>query len=358
MNNYNPKKLEKFVADIFLHSGSNERESKIVGDHLVDSNLVGHDSHGVIRVSKYIEWLNQDKIKLNQSINILKEEDHFLHIDGNFGYGQPIAKYSLDIAIKKAKEKGHCILAMKNLGHIGRVGAWSELAATNDCVSIMFVNTSGFGILMAPHGGTDRRLSANPIAIGIPMKNSDYLVLDMATSVVAEGKIQVAKNTKKKLADGLILDGYGNPTNDPEVFYSKPVGSILPFGGHKGFGLAFMIDILSGTLTGGNSSHPDNPNSHAVINNTFAIIIDTKKTVSDSYFQKDINRLINWVKASPKAKGVEEILLPGEVEKNIKKQRLSKGIPLDDQTIKDLIDTANFVGMKNVDENFMKGLLA
>ena len=246
---------------------------------------------------------------------------------------------------------------MKNLGHIGRVGAWSELAATNDCVSIMFVNTSGFGILMAPHGGTDRRLSANPIAIGIPMENNDYLVLDMATSVVAEGKIQVAKNKKVKLADGLILDGHGNPTNDPEVFYST-VGSILPFGGHKGFGLAFMIDILSGTLTGGNSSHPDNSNSHAVINNTFAILIDTKKTVSESYFQNDVKRLINWVKASPKAKGVEEILLPGEIEKDNKKQRLSDGIPLDDQTIKGLIDTANFVGMKDVDESFMKKLLA
>ena len=356
MNNYNPKELEKFVADIFLHSGSHQEESRILGDHLVDSNLVGHDSHGVIRVSKYIEWLKQDKIKLNQSINILKEEDHFLHIDGNFGYGQTIAKYSLDIAINKAKEKGHCILAMKNLGHIGRVGAWSELAAINNCVSIMFVNTSGFGILVAPHGGTDRRLSANPIAIGVPMENNDYLVLDMATSVVAEGKIQVAKNKKMKLADGLILDGDGNPTNDPEVFYST-TGSILPFGGHKGFGLAFMIDILSGTLTGGNSSHPDNANSHAVINNTFAIIVNTSKTVSDSYFQNDVNRLINWVKASPKAREVEEILLPGEIEKNTKKQRLSKGIPLDDQTIKSLIDTANLVGMKNIDESFLNKLL-
>ena len=119
-----------------------------------------------------------------------------------------------------------------------------------------------------------------------------------------------------------------------------------------------MIDILSGTLTGGNSSHPDNPNSHTVINNTFAIIVDTKKTVSDSYFQNDINRLINWVKASPKAKDVEEILLPGEVEKNIKKERISKGIPLDDLTIKWLIETANLVGMQDINEDYIKELLA
>ena len=357
MKNYDHKKLIHFISQIFSNSGSDSEESNIVSGHLVDSNLVGHDSHGIIRVSKYIEWLKKGNVKLNQSINIIKEENNFLHIDGNFGYGQKIAKQSFDLGIKKAKENGHCILAIKNLGHIGRVGAWSELIALNGCVSVMFVNTSGFGILMAPHGGTDRRLSANPIAIGVPIKNNDYLVLDMATSVVAEGKIMVAKNKKDKLPDGLILDGYGKPTNDPEKFYTEPLGSILPFGGHKGFGLAFMIDILSGALTGGNSSHPDNDNAHTVINNTLAIIIDTKKTVSENYFQNDINRLTKWIKASPKAENTNEILLPGEIEKNIKKERLINGIPLDDQTIQDLKNTAALVGMKDIDEKYIDTLL-
>ena len=357
MQNYDHTKLIKFVSDIFLNSGSNKDESFILADHLVDSNLVGHDSHGIIRVSKYIEWLNAGNIKPNQSIHIIKEENNFLHIEGNFGYGQTIAKQSFDLGIKKAKENGHCILALKNLCHIGRVGAWSELAALNNCVSISFVNTSGFGILMAPHGGTDRRLSANPIAIGVPIENNDYLVLDMATSVVAEGKILVARNKKSKLPDGLIIDGYGKPTNDPEKFYSEPLGSILPFGGHKGFGLAFMIDILSGALTGGNSSHPNNDNAHTVINNTLAIIIDIKNTVSDNYFQNDISRLTKWVKDSPKAENFNEILLPGEIEKNTKKERLRNGVPLDDQTIKDLKATAFLVGMKDIDDKYINTLL-
>ena len=357
MKYFNHRKLIEFISEIFFQAGSNKEESHSIADHLVDSNLVGHDSHGVIRVSKYIQWLNNGNIELNQSIKIIKENNNFLHIDGNFGYGQPIAKQAFDIGIKKAKENGHCILALKNLGHIGRVGAWSELAALNGCVSILFVNTSGFGILMAPHGGTDRRLSANPIAIGVPIENNDYLVLDMATSVVAEGKIMVAKNKGVKLPEGLILDGYGKPTNDPIKFYSEPVGSILPFGGHKGFGLAFMIDILSGALTGGNSSHPDNNNSHTVINNTLAIIIDSQQTVSNNYFQKDIDRLTKWVKDSPKADGVNEILLPGEIEKNIKKERLIKGVPLDDQTIKDIKDTAILVGVKDVDDSYINTLL-
>ena len=195
----------------------------------------------------------------------------------------------------KAKKNGLCILALKNPGHIGRLGAWSEMAALKNCVSITFVNTSGFGILMAPYGGTDRRLSANPIAIGIPIENNDYLVLDMATSIVAEGKVKVAKNKNIKLPEEYLLDGHGNPTNDPEKFYSEPLGSILPFGGHKGFGLAFMIDILSGSLTGGNSSHPKNQNAHTVINNTLSIIIDTENIVSNQYFQDDISRLTKRV---------------------------------------------------------------
>ena len=356
MKKYNSKNFVKFVSKIFEHAGSDNEESFIVADHLVDSNLVGHDSHGVIRVPQYMEWFNKGNINLNQRISILKEQDTFVHIDGNFGYGQSIAMQSFNLGIDKAKQNGLCILALKNLGHIGRLGAWSEMAALKNCVSITFVNTSGFGILMAPYGGTDRRLSANPIAIGVPIENNDYLVLDMATSIVAEGKVKVARNKKIKLPEEYLLDGHGNPTNDPEKFYAEPLGSILPFGGHKGFGLAFMVDILSGSLTGGNSSHPDNQNAHTVINNTLAIIIDTENIVSNQYFQDDVSRLKKWVKDSPKAKGFNEILVPGEIEKRTKHERLKEGIPLDDQTILDLKIIAEKVGMKNVEEE-IKSLL-
>ena len=350
MKKYNSKNLVKFVSKIFEHAGSDNEESYIIADHLVDSNLVGHDSHGVIRVPLYMEWFDNGNINLNQKINIVKEQDTFVHIYVNSGYGQSIAMQSFNLGIDKAKKNGLCILALKNPGHIGRLGAWSEMAALKNCVSITFVNTSGFGILMAPYGGTDRRLSANPIAIGIPIENNDYLVLDMATSIVAEGKVKVAKNKNVKLPEEYLLDGHGNPTNDPEKFYSEPLGSILPFGGHKGFGLAFMIDILSGSLTGGNSSHPKNQNAHTVINNTLSIIIDTENIVSNQYFQDDISRLTKWVKDSPKAKGFDEILLPGEIEKRTKNQRLKDGMPLDDKTILDLKIVAEKFGMKNVEE--------
>ena len=312
MKKYISKKLVKFVSKIFELAGSNNEESYIIADHLVDSNLVGHDSHGVIRVPQYMEWFDNGNINLNQKINIVKEQDTFVHIDGNSGYGQSIAMQSFNLGIDKAKQNGLCIL--------------------------------------------DRRLSANPIAIGIPIENNDYLVLDMATSIVAEGKVKVARNKKIKLPGEYLLDGHGNPTNDPEKYYSEPFGSILPFGGHKGFGLAFMIDILSGSLTGGNSSHPDNQNAHTVINNTLAIIIDTENIVSNQYFQDDVSRLTKWVKDSPKAKGFNEILVPGEIEKRTKHERLKEGIPLDDQTILDLKIIAEKVGMKNVEEE-IKSLL-
>ena len=352
MKKFNFSKLKKIISEIFLQSGSNVEESEIIANHLVEANLIGHDSHGVIRVKQYIESIKKGDIKLNQQINIIKEEDSFIHVDGNQGHGQSIIKQTMDLGIKKTKKNGHCILAIKNLGHIGRLGAWSEMAAKKNCVSILFTNTSGFGILMAPYGGLDRRLSANPITIGIPTENNDYIILDMATSSVAEGKIKVAKNKNIKLANDLILDGYGNPTNDPNKFYSEPQGSILPFGGHKGFALAFMIDILAGSLTGGNSSHPKNENSHLLINNSFGILIDINKTVSNDYFFKDVKKFTEWVKESPKNKEINEIRIPGEGEKRIKAERLKSGIPLDEKTINEIIKSANSIGLNQFDVNY------
>ena len=147
-------------------------------------------------------------------------------------------------------------MAIRNSGHLGRIGAWAEQLAEAGLASFHFVNTSGFGILVAPHGGSDRRLSANPIAAGVPVKGRRPLILDIATSAIAEGKIQVAKNKGEQLPPGLVLDGKGRPTTDPKAFYAEPPGAILPFGGHKGSGLSFFCEILAGSLTGGHASNP------------------------------------------------------------------------------------------------------
>ena len=217
------EELTILIESIFLLSGASENTAKRVTEALVSSSLAGVDSHGIWQIIRYSNDLKIKDYNGTSDPTIISETSSTATISGHWNFGHLGAKLAIETAIKKAKNTTIALVGLIQAGHIGRLGAWSEMAALKNCVSITFVNTSGFGILMAPHGGTDRRLSANPIAIGVPIENNDYLVLDMATSIIAEGKIKVAKNKKIKLPEEYLLDGYGNPTNDPEKFYSEPV---------------------------------------------------------------------------------------------------------------------------------------
>lgn len=338
-------RLRRGVVAIFARGGCNAAEATAVSDHLVEANLMGHDSHGVIRVAKYIDWQKQGMVLPNQAPKTLRDEGVLLLIDGQFGYGQSVARAALGTAIERAKARGVAVLALRNIGHLGRIGAWAELAAASGLVSLHFVNTSGFGMLVAPHGGSDRRLSANPIAAGVPMQDGPPMVLDMSTCVIAEGKIQVARNKKAPLPAGALLDGKGRPTRDAEVFYGDPPGAILPIAGHKGSGLSLMCEVLAGALTGGGSTHPDNPTAKRLVNNMLSIVIDPGSLAGASAFAADVKRLKAWVKASPPIEKNGEVLLPGEIERRTRADRDKNGIPLDGATRAQILSAAAAVGL-------------
>src|SRR5437870_4347267 len=213
--------LRAFVAAVFRATGSAEDEARIVGDHLVDANLAGHESHGVIRVSKYVDWHAKGMVIANQHAMVVRESPCNAVIDGQFGYGQVIGREAMDLAIAKARQSGFCAAAIRNAGHLGRIGAWAEQVAQAGLASVHFVNTSGFGILVAAHGGKDRRLSANPIAAGAPGPDGAPLVLDVSTSAIAEGKIQVAKNRGELLPPGCTIDSEGAPPATPWRFMDR-----------------------------------------------------------------------------------------------------------------------------------------
>ena len=206
-----PDRLAAFAKDIFRAAGSDDGEAAIIADHLVEANLVGHDSHGVVRIRKYVDWARAGMVIPNRHAELVIDRGVSALVDGGFGYGQVIGKEAMEIAAERAHAGGFALIAIRNAGHLGRIGAWPEMLAKAGLVSFHFVNTSGFGILVAPHGGRDRRLSANPIAAGAPVDGGPPLILDIATSIVAEGKIQVARNKGEKLAPGLVLDGAGPP---------------------------------------------------------------------------------------------------------------------------------------------------
>jgi hydroxycarboxylate dehydrogenase B len=336
-------RLRTITASIFRAAGCDAREADCIAAHLVDANLVGHDSHGVLRVPSYIQWLKAGKVLAGQSINVAFENDNLAVVDGQFGFGQTIGEQATQLGIDKCKKHGVSVIALRNAGHLGRIGDWPTMAANAGILSLHFVNTTGAGILVAPFGGTQRRLSANPIAAGIPVAGRLPMVLDMSACTIAEGKIRVALNKGVNVPDNCIIDSQGKPTNNPKVFYADPPGAILSIAGHKGYGLAVVCEILAGALTGGGCSNP--ANAGRVINGMFSIYLNPHLFQNEPGYSAEIERFIGWVKSSAKVSSDGEILMPGEIEERTRAKRLKDGIEIDATTWGQIVDTAKSVGV-------------
>lgn len=334
MKTVSPEQLRRLVAAAFSAAGCREPEPERIAHYLVEANLVGHDSHGVIRVLTYIQWLREGKVMANQSLTVALETEALAVVDGNAGFGQSIGEAATKLGIEKAARQGVAVIALRNSGHLGRIGDWAELAAAAGLISLHFVNTSGLGILMAPFGGIDRRLSANPIAAGVPRPGTWPLILDMSTSAIAEGKIRVAFNKQTQTPEGCLIDSQGRPSTDPKAFYSEP-GAILPFGGHKGYGLGVLTEILAGALTGGGCSRPG---TTQLLNGMLSIYLDPRHFAADEQFNREVEDLIEWIKSSRPTEPGREILMPGEVEQRTRSAR-NQGIELDDTTWSQLLET-------------------
>src|SRR6201996_1339043 len=210
--------LIDFVADVFSHSESSSEEARRIATYLTTANLTGHDSHGVIRVPVYIRWKKMGSIVPNQTAEIVVDTPSLAVVDGRFGYGQTVAPVAVKIGIEKCKKVGLAAVALRNAGHIGRVGDWAEAAAAEGLVSVHFVNAAG-SLLVAPYGGVEKPLSTAPYCVGVPREGQDPIVLDFATSIVAEGKVLVASRGGKKLPKGALIDADGTLSEDPAVLY-------------------------------------------------------------------------------------------------------------------------------------------
>ncbi len=332
--------LKRLTSAIFAAAGCQQPEADRIGHYLVEANLAGHDSHGVIRIPSYVEWLRAGKVLPNQTLKVVFENDVIAVVDGQFGFGQSIGEQAMQLGIDKAAQHGVAVVALRNSGHLGQIGAWALMAARAGKLSLHFVNTSGAGILVAPTGGISRRLSANPVAAGVPVRNGPPLVLDISTSTIAEGKIRVALNQGVPVPDDCLIDSQGRPTNDPKTFYGPPPGAILPFGGHKGYGLGIIAEMLAGALTGG---HCSTPGAKRLVNNMLTILLDPTFFQSEEEFAQEADRFMAFVKSSEKAAPQSEILMPGEPEERARVKRLKEGIELDDTTWRQIQDTCRSV---------------
>jgi uncharacterized oxidoreductase len=336
-------RLHAITASIFQSAACSAAEAERIAGHLVEANLVGHDSHGVIRIGSYLGWLKGGQVFADRRIHIAFENEAIAVVDGQFGFGQTVGEQAMELGIAKAARHGVAVIALRNAGHLGRIGAWPQLAARAGKLSVHFVNTSGAGILVAPYGGINRRLSANPIAAGIPRPGQPPIILDMSACTIAEGKIRVALNRGVPVPDNCIIDASGRPTTDPKAFYANPPGAILPIAGHKGYGLAVLCEILAGALAGGGCSNPENAGRLA--NGMLSIILDPSLFRTDTAFAAEIERFIAWVKSSETASENGEILMPGEIEERSKALRLRDGIDLDAITWSQIVEAAMSVGV-------------
>jgi uncharacterized oxidoreductase len=335
--------LVDFVATLFEASGSDAEEARKVAFGLAEANLVGHDSHGVLRVPIYLADLDAGVVVRGQHPELIADDGATSTFDGHGGLGQVAGETVMAHGIARARQLGTASIALRNVGHLGRIGRWAEQAAAAGLVSLHFVNTSGGAdanvMLVAPFGGSDRRMSVNPMCIGLPRPGKAPIVMDATIAATAGGKVMAARNRGDQLPPGQIVDRDGRPSTAPGDLFDG--GAILPFGDHRGYALAFMIDVLAGALTGGGcSAQPRHPR----MNNMASIFIDPGR-IGGASFADDLEAYAGWMKAAPPAVPGGEILLPGEMELRVAEKRRREGIPIDTTTLGQLQELAHRLGV-------------
>ncbi|MDP6829986.1 MAG: malate/lactate/ureidoglycolate dehydrogenase [Alphaproteobacteria bacterium] len=340
------ERLTNLAQTIFQRAGAEDAAAAQVAEKLIEANLFGHDSHGVGMVPAYVLGIEQKELKPGGGLSVEHDRGSFLLVNGNADFGQVIAKAAMELAIERAKELGVVVLGLKNSYHIGRVGAWAEMGAAAGFISIHYVNVLSLNSVVAPYGGSDSRFSTNPYCTALPAgRGADPIVLDMATSRVAMGKVRVAHNKGEKMMPDALIDNAGNPTDDPSVMFAEPKGALRSMGLHKGYGLAVICEALAGAFTGGGVFGSEGVPQGRIVNNMLAILIDPDAFGQRAAFDAEVEEFTAWVKASPPAPGVEEVMLPGDPERKSKVERLANGIPIDDTTFEDLLAAGEAVGL-------------
>ena len=320
------ERLLKLGKDIFEAQGLSQEKSEILAETLVEGSLTGHDSHGVSYFVTYSERINGGHIKVDAEPVIAHETRATAHIDGRYAPGQITAKKVTEVAVAKAKENMVSAVGAFNCNHIGRIGYYTNWAAKQGVIALMFVNVGGPSV--AVHGGMGKSFGTNPISVGIPTGDAKPFLADYATSVVAAGKLSVARAEHAKIPLHWTRDKHGKPTDDPFAF--KDGGWLLPFGEYKGYSLQLVSELLGAVLTGSRvGMDPDQmpPSTNGV----FMIAVDPGAFVGLDTFREGVDDVIGRVKEIEPEPG-KRVMIPGEPEWETKDARLAEGIPIPEET--------------------------
>jgi uncharacterized oxidoreductase len=330
--------LHDLAVRILTAAGTPPDEAEVVAQELAEANAVGHDSHGVMRLMQYVDGIEKQFIRPGAAMELQIPAAAVTLMDAGFGFGQVAAAKALEAGMAQARESGTSTVMIRNCNHVGRLGACSDRAAKAGFASVMAVNAPGPGGV-APWGGIDRRLGTNPISMAAPWGDS-AVVLDMTTSATAEGKLRVAYQKGESVPPGLIIDAQGQPTTDPATFYQEPGGALLPLGGplgFKGYGLSVLIDIIGGMLSGSGIARTDLPRgANGVWMTFFHIPHFTDRATYDALME----RYVAHLRSSRLAPGSTGILLPGEIEAQRRQERLTSGVPVPEETWRQITQLA------------------
>lgn len=333
--------LADFVGRILQAAGATPDGADLVAASLVESNLVGHDSHGVVRIRQYLDTIAAGELIPTAEPAIVRETPTITMVDARHGFGQIAARFAIEQTNRKAEAQSLAATGLFNCNHIGRLGEWVELAANQGCIGLGFCNGGRPGGLVTPYGGSGRALGTNPIAAAVPLADRPPVVIDFSTSIVAEGKVRVARNKGQAIPAGWIQDSQGRPSTNPDDLYAG--GTLLPIAGHKGYGLSLLVELLGGMLTG--QSCPGMPDYAVLKNGVLFIVLAVEPFRSPEDFLQDSSALCEIIKSVTPAPGFDEVLLPGEPEQRTAARRRAEGIPIDETTWSQLAGAAAEFGV-------------
>jgi len=334
--------LRRVGTGIFTACGAPPNEAAIVAEELVEASLMGLDSHGVMRFVQYAEEALEGRVQPGVPLRIVKETPSTAIVDCGFNFGPVSARHMADIVAEKGQQSNVACVIGQNSNHVGRLGTYAQRVAAQGLVCLAAANSSKHGHWVVPWGGREGRLATNPLAFAAPTRGQP-VVLDMSTAMIAEGKIRLLMQQGESLPPDCIQDAQGNRVTDPKAFYGPPHGTIMPFGsqhGYKGFGLGLLVEVLGGILAGAATSV-----EHPYVNGLCLIAINPEVLCGLERFKELMDDLCTYMTTTPPAPGFSEVVMPGTYEFRARDRRLAEGIPVADETWRQIVEMARRVGV-------------
>jgi LDH2 family malate/lactate/ureidoglycolate dehydrogenase len=334
--------LQDATTAVFRAAGAHDEDAATVAAALVDAELCDHPSHGLIRVSEYLRHIREGAVVPDAQPEIVEDRGATLVVDGHWGFGQVVATRATEWLIERTREHGSGAVAIRRCAHVGRAGAYPEMAAERGLVALAFVSGGGTQPRLAPHGGRRPVFGTNPLAAAVPLPGSPPVVIDFSTAAVASGKIRVLRDRGEALPEGWIIDGEGRPSTSPADYYAG--GMLLPAAAHKGYGLCLLVELLAACLTGtGSVGVPDS--GYRLGNGMFLQAFDVGAFMSLEEFATRAGALTDTVRATSPAEGYDAVLLPGDPERQTAARRAQDGIEVSASTWETIVSEAAGLGV-------------